>query len=224
MAKIIAIPDTHFPFHCEKTLAKVIDVVEEEQPDYVLQLGDLLDCISAGKYPKLFKILPSDEISQGRKFAEKMWHDIQEVSPKSKCIQLCGNHDFRPIKLLMDRCPELEPFMDVQSFFEFKGVKTIFNPREGYEVDDILFIHGFLHGLGKHALFFNKRVCRGHSHHAGIVFYNNNGAKGGCIWEVESGYLGATEALPFRFTPSKFTQWRRGITLIENKIPKFIPL
>lgn len=153
-----------------------------------------------------------------------MWSEVHKASPKSKCIQLMGNHDDRPIKRLMDHCPELEPFINIKDWFVFDKVKTIHDSREGYEIEGILFVHGFLSGLGKHALFFNKSVCRGHSHHAGIVFYNRHGNERNGIFEVESGYLGATGAMPFKFTSSSFTQWRRGITLIEDGIPKFIPL
>lgn len=207
-----------------KEIAKLYKARKRNKKFWVVQLGDLFDCISWSKWAKLFKILPEDELIQARECAKEMWEEIKRVAPQAICIQLMGNHDDRPIKRLMEKCPELEPFINLKDWFLFDGVKTIFDSREGYEIDGILFIHGFLSKLGAHALYFNKRVVRGHSHRAGVVFYNNCRDERNRIWEAESGYLGSTDALPFRYGPSKFTQWQRGITVIENGFPCFIPL
>ena len=50
--KIAVIPDTHFPYCDTKKLNKALLIIEEFNPDAVVQIGDLYDQVSFSNYPK----------------------------------------------------------------------------------------------------------------------------------------------------------------------------
>lgn len=44
--KVVAVPDLHFPWAEYKKLRKVYDIIEDERPTHVVQLGDAWDMYS----------------------------------------------------------------------------------------------------------------------------------------------------------------------------------
>lgn len=224
MSTIIAVGDSHFPYHHKKTLKSVIEIIGAVKPDYVIQMGDLYDYFSFGRYPKPHVVLPAVELHEGHKYAVEFWSNVRQQSPKSQCIQLSGNHTDRPIKRIIEASPELLPLISVNQYLTFEGVKTIYDSREELIIDDIIFIHGFLSRLGDHALFYNKSVVCGHSHRAGVVYHNRFNGNKQPIFEFNCGYIGNDSAVPFRYTPTKFSKWTRGVGMIDKWGPRFISL
>ena len=50
--KTVIIGDTHFPFVHKPSLEKSISFIKEFQPKYIIQIGDLYDMLSHGKFPR----------------------------------------------------------------------------------------------------------------------------------------------------------------------------
>lgn len=77
---VVALPDTHFPFHSERWLRLALELVGDLKPGVVIQLGDLYDLLSFSKYPRSFNVLtPRDEIDEARKCAEDLRAEICPV-------------------------------------------------------------------------------------------------------------------------------------------------
>jgi hypothetical protein len=154
--------------------------------------------------------------------AKKMWEDIRAAAPKAKCIQLQGNHEARLVKTIMRKAPELLSLCkSMKDLYKFKGVKVLGSDRDHIEIDGVIYIHGYLNKLGDHAKFFQQSVCHGHSHRAGI-FYEQTQA--GLIFELDCGFLADKDALPLQYTQSKFSKWITGVGIVEDGVPRFIPL
>lgn len=223
MSKIIVIGDLHAPFHNKKALKQVLQTIKKERPDYVIQIGDLYDSYFASRFTKKNLGLPQTEWKQGRKVASEMWAEIRRSSPRTKCIQVLGNHCMRAFKRIEERLPELqeilkEPLMDA---FRFPGVKTIEDTREELIIDDIVFIHGYRSRLGDHMKFNLMSTVCGHSHKGGVVYEK---VRGEILFEANAGFLADENQEPLRYSMQRRTKWTLGYLIINNRVPTFVPL
>jgi predicted phosphodiesterase len=224
VSKILIVPDLHLPFADMAAVRQVISFSKKFKPDVIVQLGDLYDQYSFSKYRRTLELTsPSEEISLGRKLAGKMWEALRATAKKASCFQLFGNHDSRLIKRVMDKLPELESIVEepVKDLYTFKGVETKFDERDYVEIEGILFMHGFMCGLGKHLKQFNQNVVVGHSHQGGTIFEKH---KDKIIFELNAGHLADVKQLPLCYMPTKISKSTVGFGVIEDGVPSFRPL
>jgi len=82
--------DTHVPFHDPSVLAIVQAIAEDMKPDFLVHMGDLLDCRMLSRFDKDpdRKESQQDEIDQARAHLATM----RLASPQSRFIWLEGNH------------------------------------------------------------------------------------------------------------------------------------
>jgi predicted phosphodiesterase len=227
----VCIGDTHFPFTNQRNMKAIYKAIAELQPTYVIQLGDLLDQFTTSRWsPTRNYITPEVEFSRGQAMAATMWKTIQKASPKSKCYQIKGNHDDRAKKKIMSVAPELEHLLDVDSLYQFEGVTTSKDERDGLVLNGILFMHGFRSKLGDHARHAHMPVVCGHTHRGGTAFLRL-GAE--TIWELNCGYTaggrnaGNCPALSYSKQRhiATTTQGYGVITYIGKAlVPMFVPL
>lgn len=220
--KTVILGDIHAPFTRIDLLKKVIDFIEDFKPEQVIQVGDLYDMLSHGKFPRSMNIYtPSQEMSEGRKVVEKMWKDIQKASPGAKCYQILGNHDSRPMKRILEAYPEAELFLDFSKWFKFDGVETFFDTRQELILDGIAYIHGYKSKLGEHMEFMRRPVICGHSHRAGL-FFKNYGDQ--ILFEMNAGYLGDPESKALSYTAQRHTHWTHAFAVIDEYGPRVVTL
>lgn len=212
--------DLHFPFIHQKKLEKALDVVAKIKPVRVIQIGDLYDMLSHGKFPRSLNIYtPKEEMALGRKGAVAFWENVRKIVPKSECHQILGNHDQRPMKRILEQYPEAELFMDFEKWFKFDGVNTIMDLRQELILDGIAYIHGYRSKLGEHMEYMRRPVICGHSHRAGIV-YKNYGDQ--TLFEMNVGYLGDPESKALSYTAQKHTHWTHSLGIINEFGPQVI--
>jgi predicted phosphodiesterase len=216
--RIAVLGDTHFEYAHWPTIYHFYSFIEKEQPDYVVQIGDLKDCFAQSRFSS--KIIdPQHEFDAAHTCAKEFWYDVKNYCPKSKLIQILGNHDMRPIRQAVDKCPELLPFLKWEFAFKFKGVQTIYDPRMEFLIDGINFTHGH-RKHGTHMLeCMNNTVC-GHLHKGGVVYttYRNN-----LIWELNVGYAGDPTSPALAYPPKAYVNWTHGFGFIDEHGPRFIP-
>ncbi len=225
---ILPIGDIHFPYHNKKALNKIYKVVKEKQPDYIIQMGDLIDQYYFSKYTKNVDFTtPEKELARARKDAELFWSTIQKLSPKSKCYQLKGNHDERLIKRVQEKLPEITSLMKkvIDDLYAFPNVTTMPSERDELIIDGLMFIHGHLSQLGDHSKKNLMNVVVGHSHTGGVRFFKH---KNKILWELNAGYLADENALPLQYGLQKMKTWTLGYGLLTKADgiwqPQFIPL
>ena len=225
--KILAIGDTHFPFSNDQVIRWIIYTVLRDNPDitHVVQLGDLYDFASYGRFPKRMFMTPKNETTQAKHKAECMWEAINRVSPESKKYQLLGNHDARLSKRVIELTPEFEHLIRYKDLWAFPGVTTVADERDELVIGDWAFIHGHTK-FTKHieAVDF-KNVCTGHLHRGGHHTYRMK-IRGEIkiLEELNAGYCGDPfhEALIYR-PLNRFFNWTAGCALIDKDGGRFIP-
>lgn len=214
-SKVFIISDTHFPFHSPEGYDKMMELIRQEKPTHVIQIGDLLDQYVFSKYTRSLEITPKEEIEDGLAYATTMWKDIQKMVPKAKCFQILGNHDVRMAKRISEKLPELAGFVTHEDLYKFKNVEVMKSDREFIEIDGVVYVHGWLSKSIDHAKHFNKPCVHGHRHRMTIE-------TDGKLWSMDVGFLANENSLPLQYTQSKITKWTMGCGVVENGKPKLI--
>ena len=218
----VVLGDFHAPFHHAGATNFAIEVIEKLKPKRIVQVGDIKDMFSWAAFPRSHNIFtPAEEFAQARKACADLWERAQKAAPKAECHGLWGNHSIRPLKRVLESCPELEMFIDLTPHFTYPGVNLVKEDREELILDGVVFIHGYRAKLGDHRDYMNACVVTGHTHRGGAVFKNSwNGHQ---IWELNAGLLGDPKAKGLSYTPQKYTHWTLGVGVIDAYGPRFIP-
>lgn len=217
--------DIHWPFANARVIDRFIEFVGDAKPEFVIINGDAWDMYAHTKFPRthnLFK--PREEEALARQMNEEFWQRAQKASPRSKCHQLLGNHDVRPLKRVLEAYPEAEDWIKekVNSLFTFNGVATMFDPREElFLSNNVIVFHGYKTKLGDHRDYTMYCTANGHSHVGGVVFRK---VRGSVLWELNSGLSGDPEAKGLTYTAQKITNWTPGFAVIDGLGPRFIPV
>lgn len=224
--KILCLGDLHFPWANVDALSAVYAYIEKNPDiDAVVQLGDLYDMFAASRFSRsLNTYSPHEEIERGRAMAEDMWRKIHAMLPRARLYQILGNHDIRPLARVIDKAPELEPFIELRKWFEFEGVQTIHDPKQPLELAGYTFMHGHLSKLGDHARAYTRSVVCGHSHRGGCVTIPLCNAEGTVLSELNAGYLADPTSRPMGYLPTRLNHWTLGFGVIDEWGPRFIPL
>lgn len=218
----IILGDTHFPFVHKDKLKAALDYIAFRKPKRVIQIGDLYDCFSHGKFPRSVNIYtPKEEMLEARRGAEAMWAEVRRVLPEAELHGILGNHDLRPMKRVIEQYPEAELFFDFEKWFKFDGVTTHMDARQELILEGIAYIHGYRSKLGEHMEYMRRPVVCGHSHRGGAVFKNYGDAT---LWELNAGYLGDAESKALSYTAQKHTHWTHGIGEVDDFGPRFVVL
>ena len=213
----------HAPWVSKPCMEFIFKMIKRFEPSHIVQIGDAVDFYSASHFPRSHFITPQDEFMQARECLEKIFSHIQKISPKSEVHLLKGNHCNRVMKRSQQMSPELEYMMglSIKEYFTFTNVITHHNSREEVEIDDILFTHGHLSGLGKHAQYYQRKVVCGHSHKGGTFFEQSY--DGRTIWELNAGYCADPLSKVMTYTPTKYSKSTLGVGLVDNGVPIFVP-
>ena len=223
MIRFVVLGDIHAPFHSKWALGRVLDFIKEKKPRYVVQVGDAYDFFSLSRFPRNPFIAPIDEINEGRQTLVEMWSYIKKISPKSRCVQLLGNHEDRIHKKMQAQLPELIGVAKIDHLFQFEGVKTVNDTREVHVIENIGFQHGYYssHAAGRLAKEHHMNMVCGHTHTGGLKMVPSQGKP---LWELNAGLLGDPKSKVMTYTRSKWNDWTLGFGVIDELGPRFIPL
>ena len=222
---LATISDIHWPFENQRVINRFYEYVGDVSPEWVTLNGDAHDFYGHSRFPRSHNVFtPRDEEKLSRSKNEVFWTEIQKRSPTSKCYQLMGNHDLRPLKRVLETYPEAEDWIaeKIKSLFTFPGVKTIEDPRQELMIrEDIAIFHGYRSGLGDHRDYTLMNCVIGHTHKGGVTFKR---IRGQTLWELNSGLAGDPEAKGLTYTPQKISVWTPGFGAINRLGPRFISL
>lgn len=218
------ISDIHWPFVSQRVVDAFYGYVKETKPEWVIINGDAWDMYSHSKYPRSHNVFtPREEQRLAREMNESFWKKIQEISPKSKCVQMMGNHDIRPLKRILEEYPEAEDWVaeKMRELFTYEGVKTMHNAREELFLNETTIVfHGYRSKLGDHRDYTLLNCINGHTHVGGVVWRK---LRNELIFEANSGVAGDPESKGLTYTMQKITHWTPGFLGLESDAPKFIP-
>lgn len=220
---ILAIGDTHFPFAHQPTLEKIYRFAEKEQPEFIIQMGDLMDQFSHSRFPTSRNVYrPDEEMELGKKQAQEFWDALRKACPKAKIYGLMGNHDIRPLRAVLAAAPSLESLVrdSVKRLYHFEGVEMIEDYREELQIQGVMFHHGYMSKNGQQRDFVLQNLCSAHTHRGEVSF---RPLKDKIIWHLNPGFTGDDQSKASSYTPQKTTGWTLGWGWMDEYGPRFIP-
>ena len=222
--RILAIPDTHFPFVDCKRLGELIYIANDLQPTHIVQIGDLMDFYNYSRFPTSPNVaMPHVEVREGKWMAGDMWEKLKKAVPSAQRFQLYGNHEDRPWKQIMRAAPALEEFLKapLQSLLEYPGVTTLGSSLDELYINDQIFHHGWSTQPGFHVGYFQKSVVHGHTHRGNVTYVRKDNKT---LFELDCGILADYMARPMVYRSTMTCKWTPGFGWIDDLGPRFCPL
>lgn len=104
--QVALIPDLHAPFHDERALRAVCDLLSVEQPEQIIFLGDVADnsMLSKHRTHRRFGAL----LNETNDAVVQNFRRVREAVPDAQIVLLPGNHDDRVLYYAQDMAPEFE--------------------------------------------------------------------------------------------------------------------
>jgi hypothetical protein len=219
--------DLHEPYSKDAYLEEFYRGVSRLKPNAVVQMGDAYDLNNfTVKYTPDPTIRPDYELVEGRKRLERFWARVKKYAPRARRLQLLGNHDARILKYIWAGGPRMAAlaarYDDFRDLWKFNGVESARTGRDIFEIDGILFTHGWMCGVpGKHAARFGRNTVVGHTHKQGLIPVQK---WDGVIWEMNVGYMGDEKAPVFTYNASAFIDATPGYGIIDRDGPRLVTL
>lgn len=89
------IPDIQFPFHDSNVMGKILKIIEDIQPDAILQIGDGIDFPQVSQWTKGTAGEYAPTLQAHIEGYKQLLTRIREAAPKAAITWLEGNHDLR---------------------------------------------------------------------------------------------------------------------------------
>lgn len=134
----LILPDVHAPFHNKRAVRLVRDVIEGEQPDTVISLGDFADNLAAsGHQQTKAQNLPSiaEELAEAR----IVLHDLVAGIPERHFIM--GNHETRLNRYIAKNAPALRDWVSVEEALGLDSWDTVTQYNETLRLGKVCFTH-----------------------------------------------------------------------------------
>lgn len=217
---VLALSDTHFPYHHPDTFDFLERIKEKYQPDFVVHGGDITDSYAFSRYPKdpEYDECYTQEFRTVRRCIEY----LHGIFPELAIVK--SNHDER----LWERAKIAGiPKSIVLPFLEIIGAGEY-----NWSLVDELIVEiadnpwYFAHYRGSNVLTVAERagmsVLQGHTHtKLGI---RSTVTLRGRIWGVDCGCLLGDDRHAFAYNKSSIIRPNLGVVMIERGVPRVIPM
>lgn len=193
--------DTHYPYADPAVMAIIRAIAQEYQPNFIVHMGDLLDCYPISSYDKdpNRKETLQDEIDQAREHLAVM----RLACPNSRFILLEGNHEARLQRVLWNldgpasALNQLTAFQKAMTWPSLLGLDDLrIEWVETNEQSKQCFLPKFIlkHGTivrtrsgltaSAEQMKYNKSGASGHTHRLGAIWRKDS--NGSHVW-IETG-------------------------------------
>ncbi len=115
--KLLIAPDLHCPFHDKRAVDLVIAVGKAIKPDIIIQLGDLVDCISVSSYTRDLSVNVS--LKEEIESANSVLDQFETIGAKRHII-VGSNHDVRLEKYIAEKAPALFGYCKLEDLLRLR--------------------------------------------------------------------------------------------------------
>ncbi len=229
--KLLLIPDQHaISTHNNDRADWLGQLIKDEKPDLVINMGDAADVPSLSSYDKGTRAFAGKsykaDLDAHLDFQDRIWHPIKKLKKKMpRRIVLEGNHEHR-IERALDLSPELTGTIGFKDFAFDDYYDEVVRYKGGtpgiWKIENILFAHYFITGVSgrplggehpAHSLISKNKISSiaAHSHlydyctQTNIDGQTHNGLVVGCYQDYINDWSGNIGEL-----------WRSGITILRD--------
>lgn len=215
MKQIAVFGDVHAPYHNERAVGLLCEVLADRQPNMLINLGDMFDFYALAAYRR--------DPSRAQRLVDEMADalpvlvDIMECAGGAELHYAMGNHEDRLDRYIMDNAPALHGLQELTvnqlADLEENGWKI--TPYKDYdEIGKVCYTHdlGFSGpDMAKRAVIrAGHSVCVGHGHGMGSFFAGDIRGQPRVGWA--NGWLGDVNKADYMHRLNASRDWVQGFT------------
>ena len=214
-SKVVYLPDAHVPFHDSKAIAAALDFVRSYKPSHVILGGDWHDFYALSRFER--EPRRRLELAQNITALVSVLEQVRGAAGGARIIYLRGNHEYRLVKYLWTRAPELSglPSLEVPELLQLKRIGIEWQESGALMLGGVLWKHGHkvrqksgysVTGEVERA---GVSVVMGHVHRLGLVCRRTYagmvmGVEAGCLCDLSPEYM-----------EGQIADWQQGIAVGE---------
>lgn len=174
MRKAVFVADIHYPYQDNKVFQIIKQILYDEQPDYLVFLGD---CFNADGISKFYINDHEDgffqTIREIKNFRKEYFLPLVQCAKNAQVLWTLGNHDGKRIEEFLEKT-RLKCHPDKYQDFKTKIDLTKIFPKvsfkkynECHKIGKLYLTHGEFHSKGhaeKHVTVYGKSILYGHLH------------------------------------------------------------
>jgi predicted phosphodiesterase len=211
LERILFIPDTHRPYHSKPAWQMMLQAARAWEPDVIVVLGDFADFYavsSHSKSPNRARNLESEVEDVNRGLDE-----LDALGAKRK-VYVCGNHEDRLERYLMDRAPELFNMVRIRDLFRLSERGWMFVPYKRHLKLGRLHVTHDTNRAGRYAHYQSQadfggaNVVIGHTHRFGLMVEGS--AQGEPHVAAQFGHLLDVEQVDYMHRVRAMRDWALG--------------
>jgi hypothetical protein len=209
---MVVFSDAHFwPGQTSPAFWVLLKIIEELQPDFVIDNGDSFDCASISRHPAgMWESKPT--LRQELDSVIDHLEMVRDVAGEDcDFIRHIGNHDLRVESYLAQRAPDMAdmPGTKLSDLFEEwdHQISTIFN-------ETVIVKHRYrsgMHAAYNNVLHSGMSIVTGHTHKLGIRAHTD---MRGTRYGIETGTLADPWGPQFRYVEQNTRDWRMGFVVL----------
>lgn len=212
MYKLMVFGDVHLPYESKDAVKLLFKAMREFKPDYILMMGDILDCFSISSFTKdKRKIsLLSEEFEAGNKFLDEM---TDCVDSSCQVVYIEGNHEARLKKYVNEKASELSGLVSIEKGLNLSAREILYVPyRNFWQLGKVIYTHD-LDYAGAYVA--NRAVASaqhsivvGHAHRIGLVVESD--LRGRPKLGASFGWLGDVDEIDYAHRLKVLREWSLG--------------
>jgi predicted phosphodiesterase len=215
----IIIPDVHLPYEDKYAVANLMHMIDTEQPDRVVQIGDLLDMKAPARWSKgsvdEYIGTVGDEVQAGVEF----WRTLRQVAGNAELVFVPGNHDTRLKTYCAQYAPALLPILpDLGKLMRLDEHNVKYVRTQPYQIEPgVAAIHGKLldskatYSARKELLRHNKSIVQGHTHRLGVLYETTDRTR----FALEAGWVGDIRRAGSYLDFPGVANWQQGFGFLS---------
>jgi hypothetical protein len=216
----LIIADPHFPFQDQRAYDLMLTVAQDIPAlSEIVLLGDVADFYGISSFSKDPSV--NSNLMREVNIVNEKLDELDELFPKAKKIFIEGNHEFRIIKFISNKAPELFGMVTLEELFRLRKRQYTFvpyTPAQIYQVAGSK-LYARHEGLGGSAYVARNSVIKsgcslifGHSHciqESQVVMMNGDNLRGIC-----TGWLGNKNSSVMHYV-KQHHQWALGFSVVD---------
>jgi hypothetical protein len=217
--KMVLCSDSQIPFHDRGVWTRICEVARERKITTLVHVGDLVDCQSFAKQDPL--AVPVNWADEAQSASDLL---VEIANVFDRIIMLCGNHEYRIVKLLKGQAP-FSAIMRGWECFDIvpEGVLDIEDLPVAWLGDWGMVCHPAAYSQTSGAVAvklaekYHKDVYMGHDHFLSMRFDRSGKHKAislGCC--CDEGLMDYKQ-----FSVTCHPVWNKGFVVVEGRTPMF---
>ena len=216
--RILVISDMHIPYHHKDSIKFLKEIKKEFKPDRIINIGDLLDfhAISMHEHnPDLYSA--GHELDKAKEYIQQLEAIFPEVT------EVDSNHSSlvyrRALKYGMSK-QFLKPYGDFLGTRKWKWVDDLTLTMSNNQ--RCFFTHGRSADVLKVSQAMGMSAVQGHYHTKFVISYWAN--PDNLFFAMNVGCLAAQKHMAFAYAKNFRTRFIMGCGIINNGIPRLLPM